>query len=152
VHNLTSLFPLPYVTWWYRNLLWLPITQRQFIMITYNKLQSRPEIQWIAVTPVTVSHNNFRHLSQTFSYFYGQGDRCRTNAVAEIIHDVCSIYMLIYFCHIILPLWSSGQSSWLQIQRSQVRFPELPDFLRSSGSGTGSTQAREYKWGATWKK
>jgi hypothetical protein len=41
------------------------------------------------------------------------------------------------------PLWSSGQSSWLQIQRSRVRFPALPDFLRSSGSGTGSTQPRE---------
>jgi hypothetical protein len=34
---------------------------------------------------------------------------------------------------------SSGQSSWLRIQRSWVRFPTLPDFLRSSGSGTGST-------------
>jgi hypothetical protein len=41
------------------------------------------------------------------------------------------------------PLWSSGQSSWLQIQRSLVSFPALPDFLRSSGSGTGSTQPRE---------
>jgi hypothetical protein len=38
------------------------------------------------------------------------------------------------------PLWSSGQSSWLQIQRSRVRFSALPDFLRYSGSGTGSTQ------------
>jgi hypothetical protein len=38
------------------------------------------------------------------------------------------------------PLWSSGQSSWLRIQRSLVRLPALPDFLRSSGSGTGSTQ------------
>ena len=37
------------------------------------------------------------------------------------------------------PLWSSGQSFWLQIQRSRVRFPALPDFLSSSGSGTGST-------------
>jgi hypothetical protein len=27
----------------------------------------------------------------------------------------------------------------------RVRFLELPDFLRSSGSGTGSTQPREYK-------
>ena len=41
------------------------------------------------------------------------------------------------------PLWSSGQSFWLQIQRSRVRFPALPDFLSSSGSGTGSTQSRE---------
>jgi hypothetical protein len=36
------------------------------------------------------------------------------------------------------PLWSSGQSSWLQIQRSRVRFPALQDFLSSSGSGMGS--------------
>jgi hypothetical protein len=27
----------------------------------------------------------------------------------------------------------------------EVRFPALPDFLRSSGSGAGSTQPREYK-------
>ena len=37
----------------------------------------------------------------------------------------------------------SGQSFWLQIQRSRVRFPALPDFLSSIGSGTGSTQHRE---------
>jgi hypothetical protein len=42
------------------------------------------------------------------------------------------------------PLWSDGQISWLQIQRFWVRFPALQDFLRSSGSGTGSTQPREY--------
>jgi hypothetical protein len=38
----------------------------------------------------------------------------------------------------------SGQSFWLQMQRSRVRFPALPDFQRSSVSGTGSTQPREY--------
>jgi hypothetical protein len=41
------------------------------------------------------------------------------------------------------PLWSSVQSFWLQIQRSRVRFPALPDFLSNCGSGTGSTQPRE---------
>ena len=49
-------------------------------------------------------------------------------------------------CHVLIdrpPLWSSGQSFWLQIQRSRVRSPALPDFLSSSGSGTGFTQPRE---------
>jgi hypothetical protein len=32
---------------------------------------------------------------------------------------------------------TSGQSSWLQTQRSWVRFSVLPDFLSSSASGTG---------------
>jgi hypothetical protein len=36
-----------------------------------------------------------------------------------------------------LPLWSSGQSSWLRIQRSQVRIPALLEFLRSDGSERG---------------
>jgi hypothetical protein len=51
-----------------------------------------------------------------------------------------------------LPLWSGCQRSWLQIQRSRVRFLALPDFLRSGGSGMGSTQPHEYNWRATWKK
>jgi hypothetical protein len=41
------------------------------------------------------------------------------------------------------PLWSSGHSFWLKIQRSRVRFPALQGFLRSRGSETGSTQPRE---------
>jgi hypothetical protein len=61
----------------------------------------------------------------------------------------------IYLCYVEEsrpPLQSSGRSSWLQIQRFRVRFPALPVFLRSSSSGTGSTQLREYNWRATWKK
>jgi hypothetical protein len=41
-------------------------------------------------------------------------------------------------------LFDAGRKySWLQIQRSRVRFPVLPDFLRSSDSETESTQPRE---------
>jgi hypothetical protein len=46
--------------------------------------------------------------------------------------------------HFQLIIYLSGdQSFWLQIQRSWVQFPALPDFLRSGVSGTGSTQPRE---------
>ena len=57
---------------------------------------------------------------------------------------ISSSYMLCY-AMLLLPLWSSGQSFWLQIQRSRVRSPALPDLLSSSGSGTGSTRPREVK-------
>jgi hypothetical protein len=46
------------------------------------------------------------------------------------------------------PLWSSGQSSWLQMRRP--RFDSRHYQKKSSGSGTGSAQPREYNWGATW--
>jgi ferredoxin len=36
-------------------------------------------------------------------------------------------------------------------QEARVRFPALPE-KKSSESGTGSTQSREYNWGATWYK
>jgi hypothetical protein len=35
------------------------------------------------------------------------------------------------------PMWSSGQSSWQQIQRSRFDSQHYQIFLRSSGSGTG---------------
>jgi hypothetical protein len=47
------------------------------------------------------------------------------------------------------PLWSSGQSSWLQIRRPGFDSRHYQE-KKSSGSGTGSTQPREYNWGAIW--
>jgi hypothetical protein len=41
------------------------------------------------------------------------------------------------------PLWSGGQSSWLQIQSPNSIPGATFSFLRSSGSRTGSTQPRE---------
>jgi hypothetical protein len=49
------------------------------------------------------------------------------------------------------PLWSSGQSSWLQIRRPGLDSRHYQK-KKSSGSWTRSTQPREYNWGATWKK
>jgi hypothetical protein len=40
----------------------------------------------------------------------------------------CSLYGFLYRTNG-PPLWSRGQSSWLQIQRSRVRFSAPPDFL-----------------------
>jgi hypothetical protein len=68
--------------------------------------------------------------------------------------EIPSVHIYIYIYNTIRtyrrpPLWSSGQSSWLQIQKSRVPFPALLHFLRSNGSGTESTQPREDNW-ATW--
>jgi len=45
----------------------------------------------------------------------------------------CNCIVLGGRCYLLIvegpPLWSSGQSFWLQIQRSRVRSPALPDFL-----------------------
>jgi hypothetical protein len=55
--------------------------------------------------------------------------------------------LIVYFCAYFLLvetyarplLWSSGLDPEVR-----VRFPTLPDFLRSNGSGMGSTQSRGY--------
>ena len=72
--------------------------------------------------------------------------------VAQSLYKMRSLFSLDKWIVMSAPLWSSGRSFWLQIQRSRVRFPTLSDFLSSSGSGTGSTQPREVNWGATWIK
>jgi hypothetical protein len=63
-------------------------------------------------------------------------------------------------CGIVIQFWSRIEQhrplQWSEFLATdpqvQVRFPALPDFLRSSGSGTGSTQPHGYNWRAIWKK
>jgi hypothetical protein len=54
------------------------------------------------------------------------------------------IYIYIYICYV----EESRPPLWLEFlvtdPEVQVRFPALPDFLRSSRFGTGSIQPREY--------
>ena len=64
------------------------------------------------------------------------GNLCNHLQVTGCLQQVCPKRLE-------MSLWSIGQNFWLQLQRSRVRFPALPDFLSSSGSGTGSTQPRE---------
>jgi hypothetical protein len=73
------------------------------------------------------------------------------NYTQKVASELCDLGLLVYFYLLSRPpLWCSGQSFWLQIHRSRVRFLALPDFLRSRGSGTGSTQPHEDNWGATF--
>jgi hypothetical protein len=62
--------------------------------------------------------------------------------------------MTIFFCLTTLSRDSLCGLVRIPCYRSEarVRFSALPGFLRSSGSGTGSTHLREYNWGATWKR
>jgi hypothetical protein len=48
-------------------------------------------------------------------------------------------------------LWSSGGTSWLQTQRSRVRFPALQIFWVAVGLELGPLSPCEDKWRATWK-
>ena len=50
------------------------------------------------------------------------------------------------------PLWSSGRSFWLQIQRSRVRSPALPEFLSSSGWGQLRSYLNEKSSGSRSRK
>jgi hypothetical protein len=57
------------------------------------------------------------------------------------------VYMCVCVCVRACLVW------WSEILATNpevlIRFPELPDILRSSWSGTVSAQPREYNWGAT---
>jgi hypothetical protein len=85
--------------------------------------------------PATLSPKKSRRISNIFIVLrYGEDSRDRDLVVFRTATKIVGT-----------PLWSSGQSSWQLTQRSRVRFPALPDFLSSSGSGTGFTQLREDK-------
>jgi hypothetical protein len=75
---------------------------------------------------------------------YGGSSETSVNIYPNIWHFFQkAVSLTIQLLGIRPPLWYIDRSPWIQIQRSRVGFPALPDFLRSSGSGTGFTQPRE---------
>jgi hypothetical protein len=77
---------------------------------------------------------------------------CLSNHVSSV-----QSFILYYWSSDFTKLWSSyDRLSGLVVRVPGYRsrgpgfdFPALPDFLRSSGSGTGFTQPHEDNWGAT---
>jgi hypothetical protein len=61
--------------------------------------------------------------------------------IREIRNEYVSWLLLLLLLATSVVLWSGFLDTYPE---AQVRFPALPDFLRSSGSGTGSTQSPEY--------
>jgi hypothetical protein len=104
----------------------------------------------------SVRIHNIQHLKQEAAASVSPHFLDRMWQEMEYLSDVCRahlilfIHLFIYFelqmsfypvAVVLRPhLLSSGQNSWLQNQRSRVRFSALQDFLSSNGSGMWSTQ------------
>jgi hypothetical protein len=79
-----------------------------------------------------------------------------TSRLCNVVWDVCICWLGVNF--FIRGSISSDRLFCLVVRvlvtdpEVQVRFPALPVFLRSSGSGMGSAQPHEHNWGGIWKK
>jgi hypothetical protein len=87
----------------------------------------------------------FEHNTELIQLFHKLRNKyCKISMFLELSTETSfCIKCILRNCFVILldfrqPLWC-GQSSWLQMHSSQVRFLALSDFLSGSGPVTGST-------------
>jgi hypothetical protein len=75
----------------------------------------------------------------------GTCDRCFWYCYLSEVENVSDFFM---YYRLLMPLAAASVVYWSEFlttdPKVQVRFPELPDFLRSSGPGTGSSQPHKY--------
>jgi hypothetical protein len=81
---------------------------------------------------------NWRGANKIFGTDWGRGKgfkyfKAWFNPIFPFFYRIWLFNKLKFLTPVGPPLWSSGQGSWLQIQRSRVRFPALPDFLIGGG-------------------
>jgi hypothetical protein len=84
--------------------------------------------------------------SETRIIFSESGCGCMTflfNFIRANLSNSVTTYFLLRMATTTFLTNVSGQSFWLHPE-VRIRFSSLPDVLRSSGTGTGSTQLREY--------
>jgi hypothetical protein len=90
----------------------------------------------------------FQTLGQYLNFFRSWGCLLKLTKITSS-HALRNSLLLLLLLLLLLyksgpPLWSSGLSSWLQIRRPGFDSRHYQK-KKSSGSGTGSTQPREYK-------
>jgi hypothetical protein len=78
--------------------------------------------------------------------------KCHNDCSYERVSELPSQSITVLTEFSAISLVSSIQEFLATDPEFRVRYPALPDFLRSSGSGTRFTQPSEYNWGATWRK
>jgi hypothetical protein len=111
-------------------------------------MTSKQFVQAIVMPSLAWAKADYPRLRKSKADFWSSLRFQYTRAFELLICNFCpyalnfNILIMLYSLTYRPPLWSSGRSSWLQIQGSRVRFPGTTK--KSSGSGTGSTQPREY--------
>jgi hypothetical protein len=136
--------------------------EEKVLCVSVESLKLNVLITWLCMSQflLEVTHNLTMHEGMTASFRlseYAWRNDCEFSFIRPCVCVcvcvcVCERTRAFILFRWFLILWSSNYSSWLEVQRSWVRCPALPYFLTSSGSGTGSTQPYEDKWGATWMK
>jgi hypothetical protein len=117
-----------------------------YFVFHYSKIPQRQNVLYVCTTPKYVETT---HLSGKVYILEQQDRKSVLYRSANILkHYYCYFTHLIALCE--PPLWSSGQTSWLQIQRSRVQSRITAELLEWKSSGSSSRKPRltavEIRW------